>query len=92
MEDIQICMTFVITTYTLSRTAYLLIDFAEKYLEKMPLNPATFPRPPLCQKVSRHLQVKWANGTVIADTTNAFWVLETHHPPSMWSVVVDGQC
>jgi len=51
--------------------------------EKMPLNPANFPRPPLLERVSRHLVVKWPSGQVIADTKNAFWVLETHHPPSM---------
>lgn len=45
------------------------------------LNVQSFPRPPLLEKISRHLQIKW-KGTVIADTRDAYWVLETHHPPS----------
>ena len=45
------------------------------------LNVQTFPRPPLLEKTSRHLRIVWG-GRVIADTTDAFWVLETHHPPS----------
>lgn len=47
------------------------------------LNPRTFPRPPLCERTSRHLVVKW-NDTVIADTKDAYWVLETHHPPTYY--------
>jgi uncharacterized protein (DUF427 family) len=47
------------------------------------LNPASFPRPPLLEKTTRHLQVKW-NGEVIADTRDAYWVLETHHPPTYY--------
>ena len=47
------------------------------------LNPRNFPRPPLCERTPRHLQVKW-NNHVIADTKEAFWVLETHHPPTYY--------
>jgi len=47
------------------------------------LNPASFPRPPLLEKTSRHLQIKW-KGQVIADTKDAYWVLETHHPPTYY--------
>jgi uncharacterized protein (DUF427 family) len=47
------------------------------------LNPASFPRPPLLEKTSRHLQIKW-NGQVIAETSDAYWVLETHHPPTYY--------
>lgn len=47
------------------------------------LNPRNFPRPPLCERTSRHLQVKW-NGHLIADTREAYWVLETHHPPTYY--------
>ena len=47
------------------------------------LNPRNFPRPPLCEKTPRHLQVKW-NGQLIADTKDAYWVLETHHPPTYY--------
>ncbi|KAK5698102.1 hypothetical protein LTR97_007062 [Elasticomyces elasticus] len=50
---------------------------------KPKLNPRNFPRPPLCEKTPRHLQVKW-NGQIIADTKDAYWVLETHHPPTYY--------
>lgn len=46
------------------------------------LNVQSFPRPPLLERTARHLLVKW-KGEVIADTKDAYWVLETHHPPSM---------
>lgn len=45
------------------------------------LNVQNFPRPPLCERTARHLQVKW-QGQTIADTKEAFWVLETYHAPS----------
>lgn len=48
---------------------------------KAKLNVQSFPRPPLLEKTPRHLQIKW-NGQLIADTKDAYWVLETHHPPS----------
>lgn len=48
---------------------------------KPKLNVHSFPRPPLCEKTPRHLQIKW-RGQTIADTKDAFWVLETTHPPS----------
>ncbi|KAF6822967.1 hypothetical protein CMUS01_10886 [Colletotrichum musicola] len=47
------------------------------------LNVQFFPRPPLLQKTCKHLQVVW-NGHVIADTREAYWVLETHHPPTYY--------
>lgn len=47
------------------------------------LNPRNFPRPPLCERTPRHLVVKW-NGATIADTKDAYWVLETHHPPTYY--------
>ncbi|WPG99842.1 Hypothetical protein R9X50_00266200 [Acrodontium crateriforme] len=50
---------------------------------KPKLNPRNFPRPPLCEKTARHLQVKWGN-QVIADTKDAYWVLETYHPPTYY--------
>lgn len=50
---------------------------------KAKLNPRSFPRPPLCERTPRHLRVEW-NGTTIADTTEAYWVLETHHPPTYY--------
>jgi uncharacterized protein (DUF427 family) len=45
------------------------------------LNVQSFPRPPLLERTNRHLQIKW-HDHIIADTTEAYWVLETHHPPS----------
>jgi len=54
---------------------------------KMPpkpkLNVQNFPRPPLLKKTPRHLQVKW-HGQTIADTKDAYWVLETYHPPTYY--------
>lgn len=52
---------------------------------KPKLNVQSFPRPPRLERTTRHLQIRW-QGQVIADTANttdaAYWVLETHHPPS----------
>jgi uncharacterized protein (DUF427 family) len=48
---------------------------------KLKLNVQSFPRPPLLEKVDRHIRILW-NGEPVADTTEAYWVLETHHPPS----------
>lgn len=45
------------------------------------LNVHNFPRPPLLEKTPRHLQIK-CNGQLIAETKDAYWVLETTHPPS----------
>ncbi|KAH7358670.1 hypothetical protein B0T11DRAFT_284952 [Plectosphaerella cucumerina] len=47
------------------------------------LNVQSFPRPPLLEKLSRHIQIKWM-GSVIVDTKDAYWVLETHHPPTYY--------
>jgi uncharacterized protein (DUF427 family) len=53
---------------------------------KMPpkprLNVQNFPRPPLLERTNRHLQIKW-HGQTIADTKDAYWVLETYHAPSI---------
>ena len=48
---------------------------------KAKMNVQSFPRPPLLEKVPRHIKVTF-NGKDIADTEDAYWVLETHHPPS----------
>jgi uncharacterized protein (DUF427 family) len=48
---------------------------------KPKLNVQNFPRPPLLERTPRHLQIKW-QGQTIADTEDAYWVLETYHPPS----------
>lgn len=50
---------------------------------KAKLNVRNFPRPPLCEKTDRHLVIKW-NDVVVADTKEAFWVLETYHPPTYY--------
>lgn len=62
--------------------------YAEKVLlhsTEMPpkpkLNVQSFPRPPLIERTSRHLQVKY-QGQIIADTKEAYWILETYHAPS----------
>ncbi|KAI1343258.1 hypothetical protein F5Y15DRAFT_369509 [Xylariaceae sp. FL0016] len=47
------------------------------------LNVQSFPRPPLLEQTPRHLQIKW-NNQLIADTKEAYWVLETHHPPTYY--------
>ncbi|KAL8655003.1 MAG: hypothetical protein Q9210_001165 [Variospora velana] len=47
------------------------------------LNVHNFPRPPLLEKTPRHLQIRW-NNQLIADTKDAYWVLETTHPPTYY--------
>ena len=57
-------------------------DYSDKSMPPKPkLNVQNFPRPPLLERTSRHLQIKW-QGKTIVDTKEAFWVLETYHPPS----------
>lgn len=48
---------------------------------KTKMNVQSFPRPPKLEKTSRHIRLSW-EGKDIADTKDAYWVLETHHPPS----------
>jgi hypothetical protein len=64
----------------------ILVFNANSKSSKMPpkprLNVQNFPRPPLLERTSRHLEVKW-HGQVIADTKEACWVLETYHAPSI---------
>ncbi|KAF8859893.1 DUF427-domain-containing protein, partial [Acephala macrosclerotiorum] len=50
---------------------------------KPKLNVQNFPRPPLIERTPRHLQVKW-HGQIIADTKEAYWILETYHPPTYY--------
>ncbi|KAE9365226.1 DUF427-domain-containing protein [Stipitochalara longipes BDJ] len=50
---------------------------------KPKLNVQNFPRPPLLERTTRHLQVKY-HGQTIADTKDAYWVLETYHPPTYY--------
>lgn len=63
------------------KRAFLKMASSPSKTSKPTLNVQSFPRPPLLEKTPRHLQIKW-NGVLIADTTDAYWVLETHHPPS----------
>ncbi|GFE71045.1 DUF427 domain-containing protein [Chroococcus sp. FPU101] len=39
-----------------------------------------YPRPPRLEQIPKHLKI-WFNGVVIADSRNAYRVLETSHPP-----------
>lgn len=57
------------------------LSFPTTMPPKPKLNVHNFPRPPALEKISRHIQIKWQN-QIIADTKDAFWVLETTHPPS----------
>ena len=52
---------------------------------KPKLNVHNFPRPPLLERVPRHLRISW-NGTPVVDTKASYWALETTHPPSMGSL------
>ncbi|EQL01080.1 hypothetical protein G6O67_005223 [Ophiocordyceps sinensis] len=47
------------------------------------LNVQRFPRPPRLEKTSRHLRITH-QGQEVADTRDAYWVLETHHPPTYY--------
>lgn len=48
-----------------------------------PENVQTYPRPPALEPARAHLRAVLA-GTVIAETTQGFRVLETHHPPTYY--------
>jgi len=47
------------------------------------LNVQDFPRPPLLEPTPRELKVIWG-GREVLSTKDAFWVLETHHPPTYY--------
>jgi uncharacterized protein (DUF427 family) len=60
----------------------LLVAFFPSEMPPKPrLNVQNFPRPPTIERTNRHLQIKW-QGQTIADTKDAYWILETYHPPS----------
>lgn len=42
-----------------------------------------YPRPPRIEKTSKRIRVIF-NGEVVADTTNAYRILETSHPPTYY--------
>lgn len=48
---------------------------------KQKMNVQSFPRPPLLEKIPRHLLIAW-DGKTVVETKDSFWALETHHPPS----------
>ncbi|KAF2150877.1 DUF427-domain-containing protein [Myriangium duriaei CBS 260.36] len=48
------------------------------------LDPKTFPRPPKLERIAKEILIRWPDGTPIASTSNAFWVLETYHPPTYY--------
>ena len=47
-----------------------------------------YPRPPRLEETSKRIRIVFA-GTVIADTTRAYRVLETSHPPVYYLPLVD---
>ncbi len=47
-----------------------------------------YPRPPRVEAVSEHIRVTF-NGEIVADTHNAYRVLETSHPPSYYIPLED---
>jgi hypothetical protein len=71
--------------YSVSRRRAGLLHAMNGYnMASMPkLNVQSFPRPPLVERTPKHIQIKW-HGELIADCPAglAYWVLETHHPPS----------
>jgi uncharacterized protein (DUF427 family) len=68
---ILIILMLKVTTRTLTMSA------------KPRLNVQKFPRPPLLERTERHLQIEW-QGQTIADTKEAYWVLETYHAPTYY--------
>ena len=75
---------YFISALTFLISLLLLFNRKEDTIEMPPkpkLNVQKFPRPPLLERTPRHLQIKW-HGQTIADTNEAYWVLETYHAPS----------
>lgn len=75
---------YFISALTFLISLLLLFNRKEDTIEMPPkpkLNVQNFPRPPLLERTLRHLQIKW-HGQTIADTKEAYWVLETYHAPS----------
>lgn len=46
-------------------------------------NVQEYPRPPRLEQTPRHLKVSY-KGHTLADSTHAYRVLETHHPPTYY--------
>lgn len=49
-----------------------------------------YPRPPRLEPSSKHIQIVF-NGVTIADTTRAYRILETSHPPAYYLLPEDCQ-
>ena len=47
------------------------------------LNVHSFPRPPAVDLCQRRVKIVY-NNTVLAESSNVYWVLETHHPPTYY--------
>ncbi|BFZ53694.1 hypothetical protein PYCC9005_000724 [Savitreella phatthalungensis] len=66
--------------------------FLQAWQVGKPIDVHTFPRPPLLERVPFRLQILCSGADpanprpqdTIADTRNAWWVLETHHPPTYY--------
>jgi len=54
-------------------------------------NVQSYPRPPALEPVPQRIQV-FFGGQLIVDTTAAFRVLETHHPPTYYIPPSDVSC
>jgi uncharacterized protein (DUF427 family) len=52
--------------------------------DRAPENVQDFPRPPAIEPSDHRLRVMGPGGQIIADTTNGYRVLETHHPPTYY--------
>lgn len=80
-------LSIIIVSIVILLLCNLNIRTPRKMAPKPKLNVQNFPRPPLLERTSRHLQVKW-HGQTIADTKEAYWVLETYHAPSTASSIL----
>lgn len=54
-------------------------------------NVQSYPRPPVVEAVQKRIRILFA-GLTIVDTTRAFRVLETHHPPTYYIPSDDTNC
>lgn len=64
-------------------------------MKPVPVSPASgqesvweYPRPPRLERSSKHVEI-WLGGQKIADTTGAYRVLETSHPPGYYLPAAD---
>ncbi|KAL9488050.1 hypothetical protein ACSS6W_000327 [Trichoderma asperelloides] len=70
--------------YSAGISSYEMLSFkAVRRASNPKMNVQTFPRPPRLDKISRHIRITYKD-VEIADTSDAYWVLETHHPPTYY--------